>query len=188
VCGNGVGQDERVTVERGQSAVVVPVPEVEPVVSSWRERFDRSAAQGMPAHITVLYPFLTKRLLTSGVLCDLRAICGEHHAFRVAFERTARFPNVLYLNPEPAEPLRTLTLALAERWPQALPYSGTHDEIVPHLTIAYGEDAVLDAVDLDLQRRLPLAAMLKEAILYVFDGARWQVMVRLPLKGSRGNW
>jgi hypothetical protein len=34
------------------------VPAAEPVVSTWRERFDGSAAQGMPAHITALYPFL----------------------------------------------------------------------------------------------------------------------------------
>ena len=43
--------------EPGRSAVVVPGPAVESAVSSWRDRLDRSAAQGMPAHITALYPF-----------------------------------------------------------------------------------------------------------------------------------
>lgn len=30
----------------------------EPLVGGFRERYDSSAAYGMPAHVTVLYPFL----------------------------------------------------------------------------------------------------------------------------------
>lgn len=41
--------------EKGQAAVVVPVPAAESVVAAWREQFDSSAAQGMPAHITELF-------------------------------------------------------------------------------------------------------------------------------------
>jgi 2'-5' RNA ligase len=175
--------------ERGQSAVVVPVPPVDSVVSSWRDRFDSSAAQGMPAHITVLYPFLPERRLTDDVLAQLRALCGELlGALEVRFARTARFPGVLYLDPEPADGLRKLTVAIADRWPEAPPYEGSHDDVVPHLTVAYAnEDDVLDAAEADLCPRLPLAAALEEARLYVFDGARWRTRARLPLRGSRSE-
>jgi hypothetical protein len=46
-----------VAYDAGESAIIVPVPAVEPLVSQWRQRFDVSARHGVPAHITVLYPF-----------------------------------------------------------------------------------------------------------------------------------
>jgi 2'-5' RNA ligase len=173
-----------VPLELGQSAVVVPVPAVEPVVAHCRARFDASAAQGMPAHITTLYPFLAERRLTAAAVADLVAVCGEHDPFEVTFARTARFAGVLYLDPEPAEPLRELTLAVASRWPEAPPYGGIHDQVIPHLTVAHEQDPVLDAVDAELRPRLPLVATLDEARLYVFDGLRWRERVRLPFRSD----
>ena len=41
-----------------ESALVILVPEAEPVVGRLRQRYDPSAAVGMPAHITLNYPFL----------------------------------------------------------------------------------------------------------------------------------
>jgi hypothetical protein len=41
-----------------ESALVVLVPEAEPLVGPFRERYDPSASAGMPAHITINYPFL----------------------------------------------------------------------------------------------------------------------------------
>ncbi len=37
---------------------MVPVPAVEPLVARYRDRFDAAAGGGVPAHITVLYPFV----------------------------------------------------------------------------------------------------------------------------------
>ncbi|HEY7077245.1 MAG TPA: 2'-5' RNA ligase family protein, partial [Solirubrobacteraceae bacterium] len=99
--------------KEGESAVVVPAPAAEPVVSTWRERFDSSAAQGMPAHITVLYPFLPDARLTDEVVAQLRQVCAAVPVLDVAFRRTARFPDVLYLDPEPAAGVRELTAAIA---------------------------------------------------------------------------
>jgi hypothetical protein len=41
-----------------ESAFIVCVPEAEPHVAVLRERFDASARLGLPAHITMLYPFM----------------------------------------------------------------------------------------------------------------------------------
>ena len=86
--------------EPGQSAVIVPVPAVEPLVSRWRRRFD------------------------DGVLARLGSVCATTAALEVVFSRLARFPNVLYLQPEPSEPFRRLTAAVVEQWPQTPPYGG----------------------------------------------------------------
>jgi 2'-5' RNA ligase superfamily len=167
--------------ERGQSAVVVPVPNAEPVVSAWRERFDGSAALGMPAHITVLYPFLSEQRLADGGLHALRDLCAESPTLDVEFTCTGRFPGVLYLAPEPASGLRELTAKFAERWPEAPPYAGRFEEVVPYLTVAHGTDEdVLAEAEEAVMRGLPLRAWLVEARLYVFEDGRWQQRARLP--------
>ena len=169
--------------EKGQSAVVVPVPTAEGVVSAWRQRFDTSAAQGMPAHITVLFPFLPEHRLTGDVVARLRELCSELPVLDVRFSRTARFPEVLYLDPEPSDGLRQLTGAITQQWPDAPPYGGAFYEVIPHLTVAHGVgDDVLDGVEADVRPGLPLSARLAEARLYVFDGVRWRSRARLPFR------
>jgi 2'-5' RNA ligase len=159
------------------------VPAAEPVVSTWRTRFDGSAAQGMPAHITALYPFLSDEHLTDAVVARLLGVCAAVPVLDVEFRRTARFPGVLYLDPEPADGLRKLTAAIAERWPEAPPYGGLFDKVVPHLTVARGAgDDVLDDIEADVSRRLPVRTRLTEARLYVFDGERWRSRARLPFQ------
>jgi hypothetical protein len=56
---------------------------------------DGSAAQGMPAHITALSPFLPEGRLTDEVLARLRELCAGLPVLDVEFRRTARFPDVL---------------------------------------------------------------------------------------------
>jgi 2'-5' RNA ligase len=172
------------SIGRRRTAVVVPVPAAEPVVSRWRERFDPSAAAGMPAHITVLYPFLDAERLDDDVLAALRELCAERPALDVAFRQVGRFPGVLYLDPEPAEDLRRLTLAIAERWPEARPYGGSFEEVIPHLTVARGasDDAMAD-IESNVLRGLPLHTRVPEASLWVFDGTRWRRRARLAFSG-----
>lgn len=181
-----LGQDDRVPSEKGQSAVVVPVPAAEPLVATWRERFDSSAAQGMPAHITALYPFLAEERLTGAVVGRLCDLCAAVPVLEVDFRRTARFPHVLYLDPEPASGLWELTASIAERWPETPPYGGMFDEVIPHLTVAHSANVdVLDDVAAAVLRRLPLRTRLAEARLCVFDGERWRARARLPFQGRR---
>jgi 2'-5' RNA ligase len=175
-----VSDDGGVVGSLDQSAVVVPVPSVEPLVSGWRARHDPSAARGMPAHITAVYPFLPPSRLTPAVVTELGAICAEHGSLAVSFARTGRFPNVLYLDPDPADGLRSLTIRIADRWPEAPPYDGAHDQVVPHLTVALGDDTLLDRLEAEVRGVLPVVATLDQARLYVSDGGRWQSRARLP--------
>jgi 2'-5' RNA ligase len=156
-------------------------------VSVWRERFDGSAAEGMPAHITALYPFLGEDCLTDEVLDQLRCLCAQLPVLDVAFRRTGRFPGVLYLDPEPADGLRRLTAAIAERWPEAPPYGGRFQDVIPHLTVARAGDGVLTDIEAELLRSLPVPARLEEAVLYVFDGHRWRRRARLAFRDDRGD-
>ncbi|MEV4940455.1 2'-5' RNA ligase family protein [Streptomyces zaomyceticus] len=159
----------------GQTALIVRIPEAEPFVSEWRERFDPSAQAGVPAHITVLFPFLDESRVDAVVHSALADVLGGHPAFDLRFERCGRFPGVLCLAPEPDTQLRQLTEAIADRWPEAPPYGGRFTEIVPHLTIAQGqEDAILETVEADLADGLPFTSHVSSVDLIVHDGTNWQ--------------
>ncbi|GAA3469626.1 2'-5' RNA ligase family protein [Nonomuraea roseola] len=140
--------------EVGETALVVNVPAAEPVVGRWRERHDPSAAYGVGAHVTVLYPFLTLGRIDAGVRGELSRLFAARRAFDVTFRATGRFPGVLYLAPEPSGPLRELTESVTARWPEARPYGGRHLDVVPHLTVADGAEAdVMAEIEADLVAR-----------------------------------
>src|SRR5262245_53230385 len=57
-----------------QSALFAVVPEAEPWVGNLRSRYDPSAQVGVPAHISVLFPFMPRESVTEVVLKRLRAV------------------------------------------------------------------------------------------------------------------
>ncbi|MGW1465699.1 2'-5' RNA ligase family protein [Streptomyces sp. NPDC002308] len=159
----------------GQTALIVRIPEAELAVGRWRERFDPSARAGVPAHITVLFPFLDESRTDASVHSSLADVLGSHPAFDLRFERCGRLPGVLFLVPEPDTRLRRLTETVADRWPEAPPYGGRFTEIVPHLTVAQGqEEAVFEQIEADLSGRLPFTAHVSSVGLIVHDGTTWQ--------------
>src|SRR3954454_4262257 len=70
-----------------ESAVLVAVPEAEDVVGRFRARLDRSAAWGVPPHVTVLYPFVSADRIDSPVLDRLTRAVGSVPAFDVTLAR-----------------------------------------------------------------------------------------------------
>jgi hypothetical protein len=89
----------------------------------------------------------------------------------------------LYLVPEPDIPFRRLTEAIADRWPETPPFGGQFDEVVPHLTIAQGQDnAVLEEAEADLRSRLPVTGRVSSVDLMVHDGTRWQQRASFALR------
>jgi 2'-5' RNA ligase len=119
-----------------QSALFVVVPEAEPLVQALRSRFDPSAQVGVPAHITVLFPFMPRELLTDAVLRRLRTALGAFTSFTFALERIGRFPRTTYLMPEPPVAFVAITAALAREFPGYPPYGGQFSQVIPHLTVA----------------------------------------------------
>ncbi|WP_251096400.1 2'-5' RNA ligase family protein [Streptomyces sp. Caat 7-52] len=179
-----MADDSTSRFEAGQTGLIVRIPDAEPAVRAWRERFDPSARAGVPAHVTVLFPFLDESRIDARVCSALSETLGSHRAFDVRFESCGRFPGVLYLTPDPDTPLRRLTEVIADRWPETPPYGGQFTEIVPHLTVADGQDdAVLDEIEADLLGRLPLTARVSSVDLMVHDGARWHERESFALLG-----
>src|SRR5437660_989822 len=61
-----------------ESALLIPVPEAEPLVGQWRLEHDPSARAGVPPHVTLLYPFLPPDDITPGDLDELFARALGH--------------------------------------------------------------------------------------------------------------
>src|SRR5271166_3747670 len=120
-----------------ESGLAVLVPEAELLVSSFRGQYDPSAAAGMPAHITLLYPFKPPGEIGDPVIEKLDQCFAGFPAFDFSLAEIRRLPGgVLYLAPEPDEPFRRLTLTVWDCYPETPPYSGRYSSIVPHLTVA----------------------------------------------------
>ncbi|WP_330281255.1 2'-5' RNA ligase family protein [Streptomyces sp. NBC_00588] len=177
-----MADDESARFAAGQSALVVPVPEAEPRVRDLRNRFDPAARAGVPAHITVVFPFLHGSLVDATTCAALDEIFGRHQYFDVRFDKCGRFPGVLYLAPVPDDPLRRLTDAVVARWPEVRPYGGKY-EPHPHLTVAQGQDdTVLDEIESELQPALPFTARVPTVDLVVHNGTAWQHRASFALR------
>lgn len=164
--------------------MIVTVPEAEPLVGDWRMRHTQDAPAGIPPHVTVLFPFVPSEGAGEAVERVAELVAAEP-AFDLAFRRTARFPVVLYLDPEPAAPFLALTAAISDEWPEHPPYEGAHETVIPHLTVAESDDsALLDRIAGEVEPRLPLEKRVTEASLFVeSDTGRWHEHSRFPLGG-----
>jgi 2'-5' RNA ligase len=163
------------------SAVVVTV-RLPVGLARLRRRLNPSATADLPAHVTLLFPFLPVAGLSSEARAVLAEIARRVAAFEVRFADLGRFSDVTYLVPEPSAPFAELTSAIAERWPEFPPYGGAHREIVPHLTLADTAEVPLDTIALSARRFLPFSRKVStiEVLAQRGDG-RWHRQWRLPL-------
>jgi hypothetical protein len=67
-----------------ESALVAPVPAAEALVGAFRDLYDPGAAVGVPAHVTILYPFKPPDAIDEVVHDDLRRCFGRLKAFDFA--------------------------------------------------------------------------------------------------------
>jgi len=170
-----------------ESAILVPVPEAEPVVGSLRASLDRSAGRGIPAHVTVLYPFVPPGQITPAVIEMAAAAVTSVPGCGCRFAGTGWFgEDVLWLAPEPAGPFRALTAAVHAAFPQYPPFGGAFTEVIPHLTVGdRPEDGIraLRAAEARVLPLLPVHTQVSRA--WLMTGTRaagsWQLLATFPL-------
>lgn len=117
----------------GTTILIVAVPEAEQTVSLWRESHDPSAAKGVPAHITLLYPFLPTGDLRSGDSDKLRSVIVAVPRFSFTWSHVAVIPRVTWLAPEPADIFRNITRRIVRRFPSTA--VAAQRQPSPHLTV-----------------------------------------------------
>jgi 2'-5' RNA ligase len=157
-----------------RTALLIAVPEAEPHVGALRARYDDAAVNGIPAHVTLLFPF--------GDRDDgLEELFARFEPFDFALTRVERWPTVLWLAPEPAERFVELTDAIAKRYPEHPPYEGIHETVIPHLSVAHRTQAPTD-VDEGLRHTLPIEARATHVVqLEEYADDRWRERRRFRL-------
>ncbi len=171
----------------GRTAIIVPVPEAEPMVRSWRQDHDNSAQHGVPAHITLLFPFRHTAALDEA-LPDLADITSTFRRRPFRLTHVGVFPSVTWLAPEPASLFRDMTRDLVDRFPDCQPYGGAFAEPTPHLTVIdhtrsrdASPTAHRDFLEL-ADRSLPIDATLAEVRLIMeADDGNWSTHTAFPL-------
>jgi 2'-5' RNA ligase len=171
------------------TALVVLVPEAEPVVSEVRARHDPSAKLGVPAHVTLLFPFMPRGAVSASVLDLLRKLFAGFERFPVRFAEARRWPQEAYLAPQPSSPFIALTSGIVAAFPEYPPYEGRHADIVPHLTVAQGGAAAaeraLEEVTVILGAAGPIQSICGAATLLENSSGPWRVMHTFPFARSR---
>jgi len=172
-----------------RTALIVLVPEAETLVQEFRDRYDPSAAEGMPAHITVLSPFKYAGEIGREVVDALQALFSQHSRFSFTLEEPRRFPSALYLAPRPDAPFAELTQTVAERYPETPPYGGAFSTVVPHLTIAQVEDPqqlekIGDEFACASRGNLPIHSRVEKVWLVQKQRGWWQLRCSFALKAA----
>ena len=171
-----------------ESTLVVLVPEAEGLVQSFRDRYDPSAKVGMPAHITLLYPFKTPDEIDVVVLDTLRHCLFRFPPFKFSLRAINHFAGeTLYLAPEPEHPFRELTLGIWGCYPETPPYRGRYSTVIPHLTVAdrlSGEQELAE-VALEFEQAsqgcLPVQAEAADVALMDSRSGRWEINTTFKL-------
>jgi len=162
-----------------QSALIVEVPWAEPVVGPWRRAHDAISHRGVPAHITILYPFRAPDVLDDTVNATLASLAASVPAWDLSLVEVDAFPDAVWLRPEPDDHLHALADSVWAAFPDCPPHGGQFPALRPHVTV--GQDPDPERIDL-LRRRAAeeLATMLP--VTGRVDG------LSLFVSGEAGEW
>jgi len=73
------------------SGLIIPFPVADPIVGDFRSTLDPSAAVGVPAHVTVHFPWIPLGLVDELVLTEVAEIAAGFPSFDVSFSQIRWF-------------------------------------------------------------------------------------------------
>jgi len=163
-----------------KSVILIPVPNADPVINEWRKKYD-SALKGIPAHITLLYPFKPPNKIETEDIKVLKDFFKKIEHFEFQLCQPNSFPTVLFLEPHPKEIFVNLTKQLVQIFPDYLPYEGKFSSVNPHATIANLSDEknlkrIKPAIISGLSKKLPIMQKVTEAWLMIEkEDGYWEI-------------
>jgi 2'-5' RNA ligase len=140
----------------------------------------------MPAHVTVMFPFLKLADLTREAREHLEDRLARVEPFHYEFKSTAAFPDVLYLKPEDEVPFLELTALVRSLFPELAPYGDPRLKQMPHLTVAHAAgDEQLRRIRADFEDRLrdhgPVTGVATAVSVLEHSGSAWTLDESLKL-------
>jgi 2'-5' RNA ligase len=153
-----------------------------------RRRSVPDAAEGLPAHLTMLYPFVDPDGLDGAVRRRIAAVAADHDPFDYQLVERARWPDVIYVAVAPVDPFVALQADLGAAFADYPIYGEPAGfAFVPHVTIAEGPSIDDPATAADpAWTALPRPARATALEIITSDGHQWRLVWRLRL-GRRGR-
>jgi 2'-5' RNA ligase len=141
---------------------------------------------GVPAHVTLLYPFARSDELDPAVGRKIASVAARHAAFDYKMTGPERWPDTVYVAVEPVERFIRLQADLAAAFPEYPIYGeGSDFEFSPHITVAAGRAVDDPKTVRDVaSAALPLAARAAWLDVIATEGAKWDLVWRVPLGRS----
>ena len=166
-----------------ESALLLRCPAAEPAVGESRARLDLAARAGVPAHVTVTYPFRPVSALTETDHGRLERLFAPVPSFTLTGRRTAWFGDeVLYVELDEAHVVVALTEAVTAEFPEHPPYGGVFAQVVPHLTVGDDPDgSALRSAEDAVRAHLPFTQVVTEVELWsgpspVLGSGTWRLV------------
>ena len=135
--------------------------------------------------MTVLYPFMAPDQVDDEVLERLRDIAHAVPCFSYRLAQTRRFPVALYLGPDPDASFPRSSTASLPPFPTIRRSKASSTTVVPHVTVAHGDEALLCSIEIELRIALAagggLRARCTEVVLIENSSGRWEPMHTFPL-------
>jgi 2'-5' RNA ligase len=139
-------------------------------------------AEGIGAHVTLLYPFAAPAALDQGLIDTVTAIVRRHPGWSMTLAGRGRFPDTLYATVEPDAPIRALQAELAAAFPTLPLYGDPGLRFAPHVTIVEGPRVDDPRVAGSAAwGELPVTIDIHEVELIVRDAGRWRTARAFPL-------
>jgi 2'-5' RNA ligase len=174
-----------------RSALVVVAAEADPVVGEWRERYNPAAvARRLPAHLTILFPFVPVADLDEAVLSRLGDAYAPLRPFAYDLASVESFPDAAWLAPVPAAPFHELVEITRHAFPGLPPYGDPEHVVVPHCTVGVDDDPTRVAQMVrelreGLGPRLPIRCRAEQVVLLAEDvDGTWARRAAFPLRGE----
>lgn len=169
------------------TALFLVLPEIEEFARPYRQLHTPDGAAGLPAHITLLCPFVPGAEENAEVRQKLATVAALLHPFSLDLSRLDIFPEprVLFLDPIPREPILAMIRVIMDAFPGVKPYDGVIpiEELRPHATLAVCPDnAQMNSLKADIRAKLPTFAPLLALVDAVYLAARidgeWRILSR----------
>jgi 2'-5' RNA ligase len=182
----------RKPVAPGSTALVVLVPEAEPLVEPFRSQYDPVAPRGMPAHVTILFPFYAQTELGPDVVNTLEQHFAPFTPFHFELRETGAFPRVLYLKPEPHDLFSQIISSTSSLFPDLPPYGGSTGERIPHVTVAHAEtdvdfEKLRARFEEGLERQGLVQGTVSRVTLMVHSRADWLELNSFSFRGDQAD-
>ena len=124
--------------------------------------------------------------IDDAVLVQLRNVAAGVPGFDYRLRELRRFPSSLYLAPDPGDSFDALTKGVHRAFPDYPPFAGKFAVVVPHVTIAHGDEPQLCEIEVELRIALPgggVRARCEEMVLIENSTGVWQPLQTFALGG-----